>query len=84
MRIRVASDKVIIYFAKHTGIGSLIVAREVLKNIESTNRALQSKPPTRMPIEDVVSERTSRKEILVRHFSILQMLLSQFSIVLCY
>lgn len=40
MRIRVASDKVIIYFAKHTNIGSLIVAKEVLKNTERISRAM--------------------------------------------
>jgi len=40
MRIRVASDKVIVFFAKHGSIGSLIVSKEVIKNIERTNRAL--------------------------------------------
>ena len=84
MRIRVASDKVIVYFAKHASIGSLIVAREVLKNIESTNRALKAKPPASMSAEDVQNDQTQRKEILIRHFNILQMLLTQFSIVLCY
>ena len=57
MRIRVASDKVIVYFAKHANIGSLIVAREVLKNIESTNKALKTKPPTSLTEEDIQSER---------------------------
>ena len=41
MRIRVASDKVIIYFAKHSNIGSFIVAKEVLKNIERISKAMQ-------------------------------------------
>jgi len=40
MRIRVANDKVIIFFAKHNNIGSFIVAKEVLKNIERLNRAI--------------------------------------------
>lgn len=40
MRIRVASDKVIIFLAKHSNIGSYIVAKEVIKNIERTNRAV--------------------------------------------
>ena len=40
MRIRVASDKVIVFFAKHANIGSFIVAKEVIKNIERTNRAI--------------------------------------------
>jgi hypothetical protein len=42
MRIRLASDKVIIYFAKHNNIGSFVVAKEVLKNIERTNRFLSA------------------------------------------
>ena len=40
MRITVASDKVIIYFAKHNNIGSLTVAKEVIKNIEKINKNL--------------------------------------------
>ncbi len=40
MRITVASDKVIIYFAKHNNIGSLTVAKEVIKNIEKINKGL--------------------------------------------
>lgn len=84
MRIRVASDKVIIFFSKHANIGSFIVAREVLKNVEQTNRALKTKPPASISKEDAEIEKTQKKEILIRHFSILHMLLSQFSIVLCY
>ena len=56
MRIRVASDKVIIFFAKHTNIGSFIVAKEVLKNVERANRALQQRPPASMSQEEVLSE----------------------------
>ena len=52
MRIRVASDKVIIYFAKHTNIGSLIVAKEVLKNTERISRAMQGPPPSSMSQEE--------------------------------
>lgn len=40
MRIRLSSDKVIVYFAKHTNIGSLVVAKEVLKNIERLNKSV--------------------------------------------
>ena len=40
IRGRVASDKVIVYFSKHTNIGSLVVAKEVLKNIERINKSL--------------------------------------------
>ena len=39
MKARIASDKVIVYFAKHTNIGSLVVAKEVLKNIERLNKS---------------------------------------------
>ena len=56
MRIRVASDKVIIYFAKHSNIGSFIVAKEVLKNVERTNRALQTPPPASMAPEEVLED----------------------------
>ena len=48
MRIRVASDKVIIYFAKHSNIGSFIVAKEVLKNIERISKAMSTQPPSSM------------------------------------
>lgn len=56
IRIRVASDKVIVYFAKHSNIGSFIVAKEVLKNIERTNRALLSPPPASMSPEDALED----------------------------
>jgi hypothetical protein len=46
MRIRVASDKVIVFFAKHNSIGSYIVAKEVLKNIERINRMLMTQTAT--------------------------------------
>ena len=49
MRIRLASNKVIIYFAKHNNIGSFVVAKEVLKNIERNNKlvaAFMSGPST--------------------------------------
>lgn len=84
MRIRVASDKVIIFLAKHNNIGSLIVGREVLKNIERTNRSLMAPVPASVSVEDAVNDKNQKKEILTRHFNILHMLLQQFSIVLCY
>lgn len=37
-RTRVASDKVIIFFAKHNNIGSFVVAKEICKSIERLNR----------------------------------------------
>ena len=39
VRIQLASNKVIIYFAKHTNIGSYIVAKEIIKLIERSNRS---------------------------------------------
>ena len=38
MKARIASDKVIVYFAKHTNIGALLVAKEILKNIDRLNK----------------------------------------------
>lgn len=35
-----ASDKVIIYFAKHNNIGPFVVAKDIIKNIEKTIKAL--------------------------------------------
>jgi hypothetical protein len=84
MRIRVASDKVVIYFAKHSNIGSFIVAKEVLKNIERISTAMKVPPPSSMSQEEYQEELRQKMEVLVRLFSILQMLLQQFSIVLCY
>ena len=40
IRIQVASDKVIIFFAKHNNIGPYVVARDILKNIEKINKAI--------------------------------------------
>jgi hypothetical protein len=64
---------VIIFFAKHANIGSFVVAKEVVKLIERSNRTN-------------LNSETDEKRIdnLLRLYGILQMLLSQFSIVLCY
>jgi len=40
IRVKVNSDKVIIFFAKHENIGSSIVAKEVTKNIDRINQTL--------------------------------------------
>ena len=48
MRVRVASDKVVIFFAKHASIGSFIVSKEVLKNIERINRSIFGPAPASM------------------------------------
>jgi hypothetical protein len=37
-----ASDKVIIFFAKHNNIGPFIVAKDVIKNIEKSIKAIQT------------------------------------------
>jgi hypothetical protein len=36
-----ASDKVIIFFAKHGNIGPFVVAKDILKNIEKSIKAVQ-------------------------------------------
>ena len=70
MKARIASDKVIVYFAKHTNIGSLVVAKEVLKNIERLNKSAWVKS------QSVVEESADEKRnILSRFYGILQMLL---------
>jgi len=35
-----ASDKVIIFFAKHNNIGPFVVAKDIIKNIEKVVKAL--------------------------------------------
>jgi hypothetical protein len=40
MRMQMASDKVIIYFAKHNNIGPFVIAKDILKNIEKIVQAL--------------------------------------------
>ena len=57
MRARVSSDKVIVYFAKHTNIGSLVVAKEVLKNIERLNRSAFMKPIQVIPEDETQEEK---------------------------
>jgi hypothetical protein len=41
IRTQMASDKVIIFFAKHSNIGPFVVAKDILKNIEKTIKAVQ-------------------------------------------
>ena len=64
IKARVASDKVVIYFCKHSGIGPTVVAKEILKLVERLNK----QPDLR----------------LVRYYGLVQLLISQFSVVLCY
>jgi len=77
MRIQVASDKVIIFFAKHQSIGPFVIAKEVTKNIEKINKAVSGSQNKAAVLQD-------KKSVLLRFYNILQMLLTQFSIVLCY
>jgi len=77
IRIQVSSDKVIIFFAKHSNIGPLVVARDIVKNIEKISQAIQRSGNKK----EVFSE---KKSFLTRFLSILLLLVNQFSIVLCY
>ena len=79
MRIQVSSDKVIVFFAKHQNIGPFVVAKEVNKNLDKLNKMILSAVgPRRI---EVLNE---KKTALLRFYGILQLLLQQFSIVLCY
>jgi hypothetical protein len=42
IRTQMASDKVIIFFAKHNNIGPFVVAKDITKNIEKVIKALQA------------------------------------------
>lgn len=78
MRIQVSSDKVIVFFAKHQNIGPFVVAKEINKNLERINKAVTIAGAKKA---EVLAD---KKQILIRFYSILQLLLQQFSIVLCY
>ena len=80
IRTQISSDKVIIFFAKHSNIGPFVVAKDILKSIEKCIKAVQ-----------VVTKRDEQLQVLqdkkatiLRFLSILQLLLQHFSIVLCY
>jgi hypothetical protein len=78
MRIRVASDKVIVFFAKHNNIGSYVIAKEVLKNIERINKTLATQLSSTAGLgpdkQEIIDEVAQRKEILIRFYSILNLL----------
>ena len=78
VRIQVASDKVVIFFAKHNNIGPFVVARDIVKNIEKITFAIERSGPKK---KEVFNE---KKSFLTRFLSILLLLVNQFSIVLCY
>lgn len=67
IRVQVATDKVVIYFAKHSSIGSLVVARELIKSLDRL-KGSQANP----------AALESRRPDLVRFLGILQLLLQQF------
>ena len=85
MRIRVASDKVIVFFAKHNSIGSYIVAKEVLKNIERINKQLHVSMSQANPMSHTADsmgsavaaadELQGKKDALTRFYGILNLLL---------
>jgi hypothetical protein len=66
MRTQIASDKVIIFFAKHANIGPLLVARDVLKNIEKIIRAVAFGKKDEQPV--LLQE---KRPTLLRFYSLL-------------
>lgn len=78
IRVQLSSDKVIIFFAKHQSIGPFIVAKEVTKNVDKINRAVLGAGVKR---QEVLND---KKLVLLRFYGLLQLLLQQFAIVLCY
>jgi hypothetical protein len=76
VRIQVASDKVVIFFAKHNNIGPFVVARDIIKNIEKISHAIEMSGTKRKEVF------TEKKSFLTRFLSILLLLVNQFSIVL--
>lgn len=78
LRIQVASDKVIILFAKHNNIGPLVVAKDIIKNVEKIVQAVQKSGNKK---KDILLE---KKSFLLRFLSILLLLVNQFSIILWY
>jgi hypothetical protein len=80
IRTQMASDKVIIFFAKHGNIGPFVVAKDILKNIEKSIKAVQ----VILKKEEQLACIQDKKPTILRFLSILQLLLQHFSIVLCY
>lgn len=76
LRIQLASDKVIIFFAKHNNIGPFVVARDIIKNIEKILNAIEKGGSKK---KEILAD---KKSFLTRFLSILLLLVNQFSIVL--
>jgi hypothetical protein len=72
-----ASDKVILYFAKHNNIGPFVIGKDILKHIERIIQVF-----TKLGIQ--AEGMNDKKMVLLRLLNVLQLLLNQFSIVLCY
>lgn len=67
LRTQMASDKVIIFFAKHSNIGPFVVAKDVLKNIEKCLKAIQIIPKR----EEQQTVLQDKKPTMMRFLSIL-------------
>ena len=78
LRIQVASDKVIVLFAKHNNIGPFVVAKDIIKNIEKIVTAIKKSGNKK---KELYLEKSS---FLWRFLSILLLLVNQFSITLWY
>lgn len=71
IRTQMASDKVIIFFAKHNNIGPFVVAKDIIKNIEKVVKAVQAQSKK----EEQQALLQDKKPTLSRFISILQLLL---------
>jgi len=79
MRIQVQTDKVIIFFAKHQNISPFVVAKEITKSLDKLNITIQNAAAPKQL--DIFLE---KQPYLLRFYGVLQLLLQQFSIILCY
>jgi hypothetical protein len=69
IRTQIASDKVIIFFAKHGNIGPFVVAKDILKSIEKCIKAVQTVGLTKK--EEQASVIQEKKPTVMRFLSIL-------------
>ena len=70
MRIQVASDKVVVFFAKHQNIGPFVVAKEVTKNIEKINKAVSFAGANKAAVLQ------EKRQVLLRFYGLLALLLT--------
>ena len=64
-----ASDKVIIFFAKHNNIGPFVVGKDVLKNIEKILKNIQNQKTT--SVIDAQTMLAEKKQIMLRFYNLL-------------